>query len=313
MDDTSSTPTVNIFWRWLKRLYAAAVVIALSLALIAAWPALQHVHSKNLWIGALGTMIGWGCMVMLLGLGWAGTFKAWTGLQLTPRQCLQMQASAWIGRYLPGKIGLLAGKMQACETGASWKQVTNSVLSEQVAFIVSGLALSALALPSWLPLLPRVARDSPHYLLVSILLAPSVVFIATGIWISKRILPHAKRTWSTRLLLWSAIGHLTAGGGFHILLSCLLSAPPTLNSSVGLLAMAHTAGIIAVFAPAGLGVREAVIVAALAPLLGWTEATAITALQRAFIVMADASIGLFSLTNKARILRGKSDKTLNQS
>lgn len=276
-------------WRWFKRIYAAATLAVLAWALFAAWPSLRHWDVATLLPGALAAMAGWLVMVFLLGCGWAGALDAWSGLRLRLVEWLPMQISAWIGRYLPGKLGLLAGKMQVCERGVGWKRVTGSVLSEQAAFVGSGLALSALALPYWLPLMPAGAAWHPTAWLLA-LMAPALVLAGLGAWASGRQLPDADAAWSLRLLGWSTLAHMAAGAGFHLLLASLIADPPGLMASIGLLAAAHTAGVLAIFAPAGLGVRELVIAAALAPVLGWPQATAITALQRALVVVADAGM-----------------------
>lgn len=296
VDNSSSPPSLNRhrFWRWFRRIYALATAAVLAWAMVAAWPALQQWKSSHILPGAIGSIAGWAGMVFLLGCGWAGALKAWSGLHLSPAQWLPMQAAAWVGRYLPGKLGLLAGKMQVCERGTHWKLVTGSVISEQIAFIASGTALSSLALPYWLPLLPPIFGQHQNLLLAA-LLSPLAVVIGLGAWCSTPHLPHAGRSWSTRLLLWSMLAHLVAGAGFHTLLASLLPSPPNLLTSIGLLAAAHTAGILAIFAPAGLGVREAVIAAALAPQLGWPQAAAVTALQRALVVIGDAGIALYAL------------------
>lgn len=243
-------------------------------------------------------------MVFLLGCGWAGALRAWSGVRLSLAQWAPMQAAAWIGRYLPGKLGLLAGKMQICEQGIGWKLVTGSVISEQVAFIASGLMLSALAIPLWLPLLPiPVVRH--HDALLGALFLPMVAVAILGAWIAGRRLPNAKRTWGVRLLLWSTLAHVAAGLGFHVLLASLLDSPPSVLESIGLLAAAHTIGILAIFAPAGLGVREMVITAALAPQLGWPEAVAISALQRGLVVIGDLCIAPVALAIRRGPAHGK--------
>lgn len=274
-------------WRWIKRIYGTATLVVLGWALVAAWPSLQHWDVAIVLPGVLASMAGWLVMVLLLGCGWAGALKAWSGLRLRLVDWLPMQVAAWIGRYLPGKLGLLAGKMHVCEWGVGWKRVTGSVLSEQAAFVGSGLALSSLALPYWLPLMPTGATWHPTAWLVA-LMTPALAVVCTGAWASGRQLPDADAAWSLRLLGWSTLAHVAAGAGFHLLLASLLSDPPGLVASIGLLAAAHTAGVLVLFVPAGLGVRELVIAAALAPTLGWPEATAITALQRALVVLADA-------------------------
>lgn len=296
VDDSSPAPKLSkhILWRWFKRLYVAATLAMLAWATASAWPVVQQWQLHQLLPATIATIAGWIGMVLLLGRGWADAVCAWSGLRLGRRQWLPIQAAAWAGRYLPGKIGLLAGKMQACEQGISWKQLTGSVISEQLAFIGAGLALSGLATRYWQPLLPAPLRQTA-VAYIAVLLLPALAMLVLGAWLARKRLPHADATWGLRLILWSALGHIAAGTGFHFLLASLLADPPSLLVSIGLLAVAHTAGVLAIFAPAGLGVREAVIAAALAPQVGWSQALAITALQRALVVIADGGIAAGAL------------------
>lgn len=296
MDNPSSLSSLgrNIIWQWCKRAYVAAAIIAISWALVTAWPVILRWEIGLLAYGASVTIVGWVAMVLVLGYGWSGSLRAWTGISLTMRQCIPMQAAAWVGRYLPGKLGLLAGKMQVCEQGAGWKTVTGSVLCEQVAFIVSGFALSSLAMPQWLSLMPLEIQKFRTVLLVALFI-PLILFMIISVWVAKKHLRHAHMLWGLRLLLCSIAGHFLAGLGFYGLLATLIPTPVSLFYSIGLLSAAHTAGILAIFAPAGLGVREAVIVAILTPQIGWPLAVSVSALQRVLVVIADAFIGLLAL------------------
>lgn len=291
MDNPATEPPVkkNRAWRWFKMAYSVATIGVLTCAVAMAWPDLQQWQLATLTPGILASFAGWLAMVLLLGKGWSTCLIAWSNIKLGSRQWVPMQASAWAGRYLPGKVGMLAGKMRACEQGASWKQVTASVVSEQLAFVATGMALATWALPLLRPVLASILHV-PHPVMIVVLLLPlSLLLIMPLIAIPR--LP-AQRGWGARLGGWSLLAHLAAGLGFHgLLLNTLPTAPP-LAVSIGLLAAAHTAGALAIFAPAGLGVREAVIASALAPLVGWPQAIAITALQRTLVIICDAAIAL---------------------
>src|SRR5690606_16368469 len=62
------------------------------------------------------------------------------------------------------------------------------------------------------------------------------------------------------------LAHAVAGLGLYLVLQALLAdVGPSLAYTVGLLAAANVAGIIAVFAPAGIGIREFVLALGLSP------------------------------------------------
>lgn len=293
MDDPATEPALkkNRAWRWFKAAYSVATITILAWAVITAWPQLQQWNLAKLAPGILASASGWLLMVLLLGQGWSISFSAWSGISLDIRDWAPMQASAWAGRYLPGKVGLLAGKMRACEQGANWKQVTASVISEQIAFAATGMALAAWALPLLHPTFAP-GLHLPNWMLTGILLSPLALLLIPT-FLALPALPRS-RYWGARLTIWSLLAHLAAGLGFHVLLSNTLPTPLSITTSIGLLAAAHIAGILAIFAPAGLGVREAVIAGALSPLVGWQQAIAITALQRTLAIICDAAITLFA-------------------
>lgn len=295
--------TKSTYWKWAKRAYILCIGSLLCWALTEALPTLTLWSSQKLVpaLAALGT--GWILMVLLLGRGWATSLHAWSGTQLSTHQWLPMQLAAWSGRYLPGKLGLVAGKLQACEHGVSWKTVTTSVLCEQGAFIASGATLSILALPYWIALAPesmQTTSQSHSTIFIVLAMTPVIMGGLFGMLTTRKGLTSAGSSWSIRLLGWSFLAHVSAGTGFHFFLRGLLDSPPTWLESIGLLAAAHTAGILAVFAPAGLGVREIVIATALAPQLGWPQAFAVSALQRGLVVLMDALLAVASLMTKSR-------------
>lgn len=288
------------FWRKLKLAYTSFAAIFLLWALASTWSVLLQWQLYGLLPGAMASILGWIVMMLLLGRGWAGAFRAWTDLSLTNRQWVSMQAVAWMGRYLPGKIGLVAGKMHACDLGANWKQVSGSVISEQLAFVSTGLALSILAIPQILPLLPG-AVSKHQTVLTIVLLTPLASLACLSIHFTDKHLPRARKAWGLNLAIWSLLAHVAAGIGFHLLLSSTIGVPFTLSTTIGLLAAAHTAGTLAFFAPAGLGVRETTIAAALAPIIGWQQALAIAALQRALVIIGDLGVGAAVLASRHRL------------
>ncbi|MER7001483.1 lysylphosphatidylglycerol synthase domain-containing protein [Dactylosporangium sp. NPDC000555] len=102
-------------------------------------------------------------------------------------------------------------------------------------------------------------------------------------------------TWSgvLRVVGWAAIGWICFG--VHLWLLANAQAAPGVNGlirSVGAFALALTISLFAIFAPSGLGVREAVLVAALVPALPAPNAAGtalgIALASRILFVLADA-------------------------
>ncbi|MGJ4804872.1 hypothetical protein [Luteimonas sp. SDU82] len=246
-------------------------------------------------------IVAWTVMVVLLGMLWATWLKWACGLVLPARYWLPLQFIAWSGRYLPGKVGLLAGKLSVTERGAALRTVAISVAVEQLGFVVAGFAVGTTLLP-----LAEVRRFLPVELqpgAVGVIAKLLVLAACLGIFVGAirlagRLLDgrwNAEATGPTRLaglLTCYAVPHLTVGVAFYALVTSgtEMSRELPLAYAVALLALAHVGGAVAVFAPAGIGVREGIIVAGLAGFMGLGEALLVAAWLRVLSLIADAAI-----------------------
>ncbi|MBM7515403.1 lysylphosphatidylglycerol synthase domain-containing protein [Nocardioides nitrophenolicus] len=99
-------------------------------------------------------------------------------------------------------------------------------------------------------------------------------------------------------LVWTAYG--------AALLALLPTLGPTdLPLAVGVFALGHVAGVIVVFAPAGLGAREATMIALLAPAVGFGAATAAALLVRIVHTVADLVLAAASWSASNRGQNGQ--------
>jgi hypothetical protein len=272
---------------WRERAALDAAVAAL-----AARPALA--------LAALGGYIGF---VLALAALWRSLLHRLGGGPLAPRAACAVQSAAWSARYLPGKVGLAAAKVLLVpgdRVAASW-----AVAYEQVLFLGAGAAVvaacagGALALRS--ALLPGVAPLAVLAVLALALLAVAraaplldrVVAARVG-GAMPRVHPGAGEL--ALRLAGFALAHGVVGLGFIALLHALGhgDAVPSLLA-VGALTAAHLGGIVAVFAPAGLGVRELLLATLLAPALGLPEATAVALVTRAWATLGDLAVAPLAL------------------
>lgn len=296
-------------WRppaWFGRAYVVLVLAAFTWLMVRSRAEIITLWSPALVVPALGFVLGWMAMAATLGLLWSVHLRVRFGVTIAPSELLRIQALAWGGRYLPGKVGLLLGKMVVLRDGRlQARQLGQSVLVEQVAFVFAGALVAALLLvlpPDWL------ARDrfrlvAEHWLLLRAVVASAAVagFLMVA-WVSERTL-LAQRKVSLRRLF-GYLGLLGLHAGPHLLaglgLAWLLWAAGLAEAGhwpqvVAALCMANIAGVLALFAPAGLGVREAVLAGSLAPQLPLAAAVAVAALLRVLSLLADlllVSLGL---------------------
>lgn len=240
----------------------------------------------------------WILMAAVLGWAWARVVRAYLGVRLPVSSWLPLQGAAWAGRYLPGKLGLLAGRMTLlpCD-GITAYGLTFSVLVEQIMSVVAG-SLTALISPfpiRWLVVDVAGFSNLEPWLgvvrLVLALLACGLAFVVFNI-LARRLSVDARPDGVTGAIILSAYlgAHMVCGLGFYTLLGdSPLVANPSPWDMVALFAAANVAGMLAFFAPAGLGVREAVLTAGLSPYLSVKDALLVATVARALTLIADAT------------------------
>ncbi|NUR28540.1 MAG: UPF0104 family protein [Catenulispora sp.] len=225
-------------------------------------------------------------------LAWRGLLAS-LGSPLAVRAAARVFFTSQLGKYLPGSVWPVVAQMQLGRAHRIPR--TRSAAAAALAMLVSlatALVLAAATLPAaggahaagyrWafavVPLLlaglhPRVANP-----------ALRAVFRLTR---RPEIEPLTGAT-IARTALRSLAGWLLAGAHIWIL-AIALGAPPlrTLLLAIGGYAFAWSVGFLIVFAPAGAGVRELILVAALQPVLDPGEATVVALASRLVTIVAD--------------------------
>lgn len=112
-----------------------------------------------------------------------------------------------------------------------------------------------------------------------------------------------------RVAGWMALGWTLFGLHFWLLgVGVSGGQLPSLIDTVGAFALAMTAGMLAIASPSGLGIREAVLVASLAPFVGAGTALGVALASRLVLTIADV-LAASAATWSARGLRGAADPT----
>lgn len=213
-----------------------------------------------------------------------------------------------LGRYVPGKILQLAGvAVLARRRGLSAVRATTAAVTAQILNL-----LGAVAVGGWVALSgadpasgPRVALGLAFLLVV----AGFLHFGGAGVllrWILRRTghtgdLPHPTGR-QLLVLLPGYILNWVAHGAAFVCLSRGLGLELGFWAGTTAFAAAYFVGYIALFAPAGIGIRESGLVGLLTPLLGAEACLVLAALQRVWITgaeLAGAAIGTFVLRGPA--------------
>lgn len=221
------------------------------------------------------------------------------GTPLPLRPALHVFFLGQLGKYVPGSVFAIAAQMELGRTqGAPRSRVGTASLLFMGVLVAAGMLVAAVALPLTSP---EALRDYAWVLLALPLilggLHPPVLTRLVQVLLRVLRRDPLERPLSRRgvgaalgwaLAMWAAYGvHLwllvrpqdTEGRADLLLLS------------LGAYALAWTAGFLFVVAPAGAGVREVALIAALAPVLDAAAALAVAVLSRVLMTLGDLAWG----------------------
>lgn len=259
-------------------------------------------------VAAVSALSVWSLFgALLLGFVYvAATFIAWRvvlrgfGTQIPLGAAAKIFFVSQLGKYLPGGIWNF---LAAAELGKDHEiPRSKSVLVMFVSLLLSiatGIVLGALALLFG----PAELRDRFWWVvlvlpLVAILLAPPVLNRALALVAKKAKLGTSAPAISGKAVaaatFWSLVAWLLAGGQVWTLAVAMgwELGVDTFLLATAAYSLAWVAGFIMVFAPAGVGVREAVLGAVLAPSIGSAAAIAVVLLSRVLLTIADVVLGV---------------------
>ncbi|HEX3130115.1 MAG TPA: lysylphosphatidylglycerol synthase domain-containing protein [Thermoanaerobaculia bacterium] len=187
---------------------------------------------------------------------------------------LGILAVSQAAKYLPGNVGHYIGRVAlARESGLAPAPVVLTLGLETACAILAGLAVAAAALPLGVPGAPwRIAVAAVAAICA---LAATLVLIRREPVRRRLRLPEPPPGGPTRqlgaglaCLGLCGFNFLVFGACAAILARTVFETPASLPALTGLFAAAWVAGFVTPGAPAGLGVREAVLVGGLKPIVG---------------------------------------------
>ena len=209
-----------------------------------------------------------------------------------------------LGKYLPGNVGHYVGRLAlARRHGVAASTAAASLILEIAATLIAGLAVAcagwfAAGIGPQLPGLGRVAVAGAGALALLLIVPRALELARRRRWLTGLdplgSLP-ARVDWAKSLAC-LGLNFLLFGSAASLLGSGLAPMTPVAWSSyVGLFAAAWVVGFVTPGAPAGLGVRELLLVAGLQPLAGPAVALALALTFRVVTTLGDALGGLIGL------------------
>jgi glycosyltransferase 2 family protein len=253
--------------------------------------------------------VNWPLLVLAAALTGGATIA--TGfVWLTILRRLRVDVRSWhvgvflqaqLGKYIPGSVWQYAGRATLGRAyGLPLRAVAVSLPIELVASALAGAAGSLLLLGGWGAagaLLVLLALSSVGFSPIEPRASLVLRRAVRGRDVDGAVAAGARAVWPYAAILG------VYGFGFWLTAKALFDVPADdLPTYAGAFVAAWLAGLVAVYAPGGIGVREAVLVAALRGKLGSSDALVVAAVSRGlltFVDVAAAAVG-FALTRKAR-------------
>lgn len=278
----------------LRRLFLLLAVTAVALALRAEGPALRDAFTRTGWLAVLASVAATLAGLLASAFCWRALLAS-LGTHLSPRLALHVFFLGQIGKYLPGNVFAVAAQAElAHDHGVPRSRIVTAGLVFLGVLTATGLLVALTVLPFASPDVLRryawVLLGLPIGLLV---LVPRVLNRLVGLALKAARRPALDQPLSARHLMaatgWALV--MWALYGLH-LVPLVLAQPHDSGANVLLVAtggyaLAWTAGFLFVIAPAGAGIREAVLVLALAGIADGPTALAVALLSRGVQTLGD--------------------------
>ena len=293
---------------WLRYAVVGLLFAAVAATLVRGWNELERYHWQ-IDHGAVALALAlWGVTIVGAALCWILVTRAF-GVRLPFGLALRVFCTSNLGKYLPGKVlHVLARVYLVQQQGVSVAVGTTSTMLDVLLYIGAGLLLSVFALPMTVAGRdgtgqgPAVLGGALAVLAGVVLLHPRV--LNWGLRLGGRFVPRLRglrfelryRTilgaFLVYLLLWMFVTAAVYAG-----VRSVADVPPTSAPILGaIFALSYVTGLITP-TPAGVGGREAVMIALFSFFMPAPAAVVATILNRLLQVGAEAiCAGLLSIT-----------------
>jgi uncharacterized membrane protein YbhN (UPF0104 family) len=254
--------------------------------------------------------LGWPIIGASFALGLAGMFfiaLLWRAVLLGLGAPAEVAIScrvffiSQLGKYLPGSVWPVVSQMEfGARRGIARRTMLSANVITLALSLMAGLALAAALLPFSSP--DALGRFWWTFLLLPPLLAcihpralPAVLDRMFGLVKREPLNERLTGRSIASALLWATLSWVLLGLHLYVVTHALgAHGAQALAAAVGGMAFAVAVGVIFVPAPAGAGIRDVALVAALSTVLGATDALAAALASRVLLVVVDlvlASLG----------------------
>lgn len=273
--------------RWPRLIFVLVALGFCGYGVISQWSAITNALSQisaGSLVGALAAgLAGLGCWM----LGWRALLAGF-GAPLPIRACIRIMFLGQLGKYVPGSVWALVGQVELARPyGVPRVASGSATIMAMATTVATGCVTAAVALP-------LTSEDAARTYWWALALAPVMLAclhpkIVT--WALNLVLRLVRRPQLEKpvglgamslAVTWTFLGW--ACFGLHIWLLMPDGSPMLAAGAYGL---AYVVGFLVIFAPGGLGAREAALVLALAPALNRPQALVVALASRAVLTLAD--------------------------
>jgi hypothetical protein len=201
-----------------------------------------------------------------------------------------------LGKYIPGSIWQFVGKISMYKSaGLNNQTVLDTILLETfwVVFSAFIFGLILIGFTQYQILLTLIQKIPGFVFLALFGVATTLLLIPQLSSYRKKLLGYWKRllftplSFTTALLIWLALGF-----SFWITLTPFSSSEIGLVYIIGLYALSYAVGFVVPFAPAGIGIRESVLVLGLVPFIDINTSIILATLNRIFYIVIEIVLAI---------------------
>lgn len=220
------------------------------------------------------------------------------GHDITPREWFAVFFAAQLGKYVPGTAWAYVSQMELSRAKGVRRATSVIVMLLGAGMtVLASFAVGLVAAPyetvPWLPVWLRVLAGVGGVLGLAVLSARPGAFawavrhLPARLRVDTEAIDRVNHLWIPTA--WTVVA--TVLYGVHVLVLATVTTPSDASQLVwralGGFATAWVVGFLAIIVPAGVGVREVILVGFLAPVTGSAAALTVTVLSRFLIIIAE--------------------------
>jgi hypothetical protein len=211
------------------------------------------------------------------------------------RQMLHLYSTIQLSKYLPGGVWHFVGRFGIYRlNGLGNRESSRALIVENVWLVSSAILVGAMISTGNGDVFALLGLPASPWFRMLILGGCGLVWIAGNVLIGMQVLKKTPLLASVlRQLLAQSAAWLFIGLSFFALLPAPVMGIGTATLSIGGFAMGWALGYLTIFAPSGIGIREAVITAVLAIYIQPQEAAVYAALSRLVWIITEVGLSIF--------------------